>query len=739
MPLLVQVTDQATAVYLVYQAYPFERVAGILDWVSRQIDIVLPFDTCYRGHRVQGGHDIQTAAGSVLQVRVQTWREHQFPLSLTTASGPPVDMVTHSTWESGAFRASEAMAPSLSVQVEHEAASSSGSSHREANQPHTLEPRRPWLEEEEEDTASLHQLPGGVPIHAPFGEEYLPGLDEEAHFESDWLQYTMWRQHVREVLSATQHTGLQRICEEAQAYRRARGTWQEFVLVLLPDTWYRGTPPRWSAMDVEGFLVYVRDFLAEQLPTDLPIQRSLHLTGVYPYLTPFEQGGEESLHLLVDPSPETVGAPVLLLEDHWSRTDILYWPMKLPSSLWTDDILRTLGRLEECQDEGISCTLTYDGFELPRLVTWRSRPGMKLGLQIQQMNEQDCLSTDNDDDDFFSAMHFQASGELDNRGEMRGSNGHDSDPVFDLVQRETGNPDTPQGNVVKFWLIPGTGAAIHDAVIRLDMRPQVPDWTGWVEQSWRMAPTQKAFLPVRGRITAISRERNELQVIGSSQRDAEQGLRSFLADLVYANVLRRGAIRCSILSPVVEIVRMFTSRHIPVDSPLLATFQLYWHDGTEWKVFQAFEIPTMPPGSFVHIAQRSSVCTSGLLTTAPDPWLLNMILEGEQNSSDITEHMSLMQARAMTFEDEILRGATDPLYRTVQGMRHHLPLQRHLLLRIHLWCFEETRVTTLSEARTLDLRGDVSDWTVYVGLERTSVLIPIFPKPPGVSLRLSRL
>ena len=53
VPLLVQVTDQQTAIYLVYQAYKVERVAGIVDWVSRQVDIVLPFDICYRGHRVQ--------------------------------------------------------------------------------------------------------------------------------------------------------------------------------------------------------------------------------------------------------------------------------------------------------------------------------------------------------------------------------------------------------------------------------------------------------------------------------------------------------------------------------------------------------------------------------------------------------------------------------------------------------------------------------------------------------------
>lgn len=186
-------------------------------------------------------------------------------------------------------------------------------------------------------------------------------------------------------------------------------------------------------------------------------------------------------------------------------------------------------------------------------------------------------------------------------------------------------------------------------------------------------------------------------------------MRSFLADLVYSNVLRRGAIRCSLLSTVVEIARMFTSRHIPVDSPLLATFQLYWHDGTGWQVFTAFEIPTMPAGSFVHIAQRSTACTSRVLTAAPDPWLLNMILEEEQNETAAPDHLAMMQSRAVKAEDELLRGAVDPLFRVVQRIRHHLPLRRRASLTVHLWFFEDDQVTTLPEARSLILQGDAHD------------------------------
>lgn len=487
-PLLVQVTDQVTAIYLVYQAYPIERVAGILDWISQQIDIVLPFDTCFRGHRVQGGHDIQIPAGSVLQVRVQTWRENQFPLSLTTASGPSFDLVTHSTWESAVLQTTEAAVVDMSEQGDRGSASSSAIHlPREIQQQHTLEPRRPWIDEDEADTASFYHFPGGLVLRPPLSESHVPEMDEEMNFESEWMQYVMWRQHVRRVLRTTQHSGVQRICNEALAYRRARRAWPGFALVLLPDTWFTGLPQRSSAMDLEGTLVYVRDFLAEQLPDDLPVSRGIHLIGVFPYLTPFEQGGDDLLHLLVDPSPEVAGAPVLLLEDHWSQPDFSYWPMKLPESLWTTDLLRTLGRLEECQDDEILCTLIYDGFELPRLVTWRPWPGMKLSLQIQKKINSLCKSFETEEEDYFSNMQLPENRPDGGRGEPMRRHGHDYDPVYDFVQREAGNPEIPQGGIVKFWLIPGSGAAIHDAVIRLDMRPQVPDWTGWVEQSWRMA------------------------------------------------------------------------------------------------------------------------------------------------------------------------------------------------------------------------------------------------------------
>lgn len=620
VPLLVQVTDQQTAIYLVYQAYKVERVAGIVDWVSRQVDIVLPFDICYRGHRVQGGQDIPVFAGCVFQLRVRSWRENQDPLSITTADALSLYFMTHSTWEALPRPIGEPSSSSDQEQSGYLAPVLSAVDAGDLPQ-HTLEPRRPGLHEEtveeEGDDNIFFQIFQGRRSESSVLE--LMGYEETDYsdFERHWHHYEEWRRHVRRLMRMTFSFGLDRLQDEALAFRRARWNWPQFVLVVLPDSWYRGTPVSEMVLDIEGIVVYAREYLSEQQPHLVPIESQVALCAVLPFLTPYEQQGDDSLFLLVDPL-QRPGFPVLLLEDHWSQDWIAYWPMKLPASLWTDDLLRTLGRLEECQEESVSCILTFDGQELPRMVSWQCLPGMKLNLQISNVDAKRCQEEMTDDE--VSMMQRDSHPAIPPTDSSRGPDRQGPDALYDLVQREQGSPPQPVGGVAKFWLIPGEGVALHDAVIRLDLRPQVPDWTGWVAQSWRMAPTLKRFLPIRGRVTTISRERNDLLFLGTSQRDIGQGMRSILVDLVYSNVLRRGAIRCNILATVIEIARYFTSWRIPIDSPLLATFQLYWHDGSSWRVFQAFEVPTIPEGSFVQIVQASSPCSQYLITP-PDPTL----------------------------------------------------------------------------------------------------------------------
>ena len=730
MPLLVQVTDQSTALYLVYQAYAFERVAGIIDWANWQVDIVLPFEVCYMGHRVLGGQDVQISAGCILQIRVRSWRENQAPLTITTASAPSLTFETHSTWDAG-LQAAHDLSP-LSRQVPDELLPLAlhGSTEAAATL-HTLEPLRPWhhgfaLDEEDDETLFFQTLQRQ---REESNVLEISGVEELDHseYERHWIHYAEWRRHVRQLLRATFSFGLQRLQEEALAFKRARQAWPTFVVVALPDVWYRGTPTVETPLDVEGIVVYIREFLFGQHPQDFPLEQSMALCAVFPHLTPYEQNGEDSLYLILDPL-QTPGIPVLILEDHWSQDEPIFWPLKLPMALWTDDLLRTLGRLEECQEETATCILTHDGYELPRLVAWRGLPGMKLNLWIRHDDRDECPYGLIDDETFLMQIAGQdvpAAGPGD-----RGPRRQESDSLYDLVQRESGPSIVPTGGIAKFWLIPGEGVALHDAVIRLDLRPQVPDWTGWVAQSWRMAPTMWRFLLVRGRIPSISREQNDFLFLGTGQRDVEQGMRALLVDLRFSSVLRRGAIRCGILATVAEITRFFTNWQIPIDSPLLATFQLHWHDGATWRIFTAFETPTVPEGSFVQIVQASTSCTSRQLISPPDPFFLERILQEEAEEQN-ADSMSLMQSLTRSFEGELLRGANDPLFRVVQGLRRHLPQARTSIIRVHLWWFESRRTDVLFEARVLELTPDETDWMAVAGLPGDATILPVLPRPTG--------
>ena len=205
---------------------------------------------------------------------------------------------------------------------------------------------------------------------------------QDNHFDLHREEYQEWRRLVRRLHRVTTFTGIANILAEASAYRAARRMWPKLVLAVLPDRWYRGTPEPDTQLNLDGLLVYVREFLSRHDHGGISTRQSILLVGISPFVTPFEQQGEDSLYMIVDPQPEEGGSPVLLLEDHWAGNEIVFWSMRIPESLWTHDLLRTIGRLEECLQETIECTLKYNELELPQMVSWQSLPGMKLNLEI---------------------------------------------------------------------------------------------------------------------------------------------------------------------------------------------------------------------------------------------------------------------------------------------------------------------------------------------------------------------
>lgn len=181
-----------------------------------------------------------------------------------------------------------------------------------------------------------------------------------------------------------------------------------------------------------------------------------------------------------------------------------------------------------------------------------------------------------------------------------------------------------------FWLIPSEGVGPHDTVIRVELRPQVPDWTGWIG-SWRNRPRGFRFLVIADRPPPITPESNDLLILGASTRDAELGMRVLLMDLIYSNVLRRGAVRCGTLT-VAEIVRPFAGPSIPIDSPLLLNFEMYWFHPGGVRVFTALEVPSIPEGSFVRVVEKANPCSNMARPLFPD---LELLRWAEEQGTDV--------------------------------------------------------------------------------------------------------
>ena len=230
----------------------------------------------------------------------------------------------------------------------------------------------------------------------------------------------------------------------------------------------------------------------------------------------------------------------------------------------------------------------------------------------------------NGDADLFSLM--QTNPQTD-RG-VRIDAGHQLRMESDLLYRAVASSSdhtlasVPQGGTAKLWLLAAEANGLHDTVIRVELRHQVPDWTGWVCGSWRNRPPGIRFAVMTERPPPISSENNDMLILGASARDMEQGKRVLLMDLIYSNVLRRGAVRFGILMTVAEIVRLFAGRSIPIDSPLLFAFEMYWFSPAGVRVYTASEIPSVPDGSYVRVVEKANPCRNAMRPLSPDPELV---------------------------------------------------------------------------------------------------------------------
>lgn len=336
-------------------------------------------------------------------------------------------------------------------------------------------------------------------------------------------------------------------------------------------------------------------------------------------------------------------------------------------------------------------------------------------------------SLDESDDAFLMQTASQAAVEHLNR--LR------SDQVYYFItaREDSSCEQIPRGGTVQTWLMPGSQAGLHDTSSMVELRPIVLDWTGWLKESWRQMPRSPNFLLVPRVRPSVRARSIAYHLIGANADDVIHGMRVLLIDLTFSNVLRRGAVRCSVLATVVEIVYYFTGRILPIDSPLMSTFQLHWHDGHRIRVYNAFQTPEAPSGAYVHIVQAGTR-VSQALTNPVCPEQVQQLLDLLDETDEAANLMQLAVPEIV--EEAVLRGARDPLYRILSGLTR---LHEHDFGRgisIYIWRLDESRLMTISQPEHYELLESDRDWSDKARVAPMDsqhwAIVPVQPRPPDL-------
>ena len=284
------------------------------------------------------------------------------------------------------------------------------------------------------------------------------------------------------------------------------------------------------------------------------------------------------------------------------------------------------------------------------------------------------------------------------------------------------------GGVTKVWLLPGQGITQHDAAILIDLRPEIPSWHEWIRESWRHEPLHPRYIVVKHRLPPISRHKIDFHMIGTNRQDRAYGLRTLIMDLTFNNVLRRGVVRCPLLATVAEIVKHFTGRNMPVDSPLLEKFEMHWRSEDGIYVYKPFQIPAAPDGAYVQVVMRATTASHLLSQEVTGNCLEDYHLEDDIGDDDA---LTFMQVAAHEVSMQ-LRLASDPLYRLVHGMRRLYDLDLMRPIQLTLWSFPHPGATVDPSGDTKFLLQDDACWTDMFQEEGDSLVTfaAVQPRPP---------
>ncbi|CAK9046628.1 unnamed protein product, partial [Durusdinium trenchii] len=438
-------------------------------------------------------------------------------------------------------------------------------------------------------------------------------VDDLSYYEQDFREYQLWRERVRVALAYTQTFNLHQLLEEARAYHEARGVWPGLVACVVPNDWHKGTPGDAWLLDYESLVVYLREVLLDGFPVD----QKVGLYAVKPFVTPLEQLGEDALYILVLLDPLEGERAILIVEDHWQSDHLQLWPIGVGE---LTDTWQVIEEAHRTIDYETTCILEYEMQELPRMVQWRTLPGMKLHLTISR-DGGECelpLALDNDEVEMMQTTQHE--------------------PVYE-------------------------------------------------------------------------RQRVHLQRFNS--------------------VLRRGAVRCPLLATVAEIVKHFTGRQFPIDSPLLESFQLHWRSGGEVHVYHAFQIPAAPDGAFVHVVMRSTRVSQVLAQFVSDTCEMALGM-AEDDAGDAFVGMQVMVRPRASLSERLV---IDPLFRAIHGVQRMLGLDpsKPLLLTSWIFCMDGPYADAEGTASLLEIEN--GDWSeTLVGSFEISAqwtFLVVQPQPPA--------
>ena len=206
----------------------------------------------------------------------------------------------------------------------------------------------------------------------------LPDPVEDTWTETD----EEWDELVNLLSFHTSVFGFERLNSEVMAYYDAFGYFPTFEILFvdgrLAESVFQFQGPSWSR---EDFVVAVRIFL----DTVIDRQEFSAIAFVHEIPTPYEQGGEDHIFIMVERSYAPLRVMICVITTFELEDNPETHALSVPQYVWSKDLIRDLRMEGVCRDPRFECLLRHGLLEMPTLVAWQPFQGMKLNLDIKML------------------------------------------------------------------------------------------------------------------------------------------------------------------------------------------------------------------------------------------------------------------------------------------------------------------------------------------------------------------